>query len=284
MLAFLPLHTVLLCARKLSRSFKATLVFPNEEKKPSLSVGIAIVHHLSLLRDSLNQAKYVEEVQAKGVPDKDALAITLYRRGGEEYSVKDKLKGLDDYLAWLIPYFMSIPDEPEAAWQRISLPKGTAYELRDTAVRLTPFADTTPILDKEAGKERRVQQEELQEALKARMLGILQRKLKASARGGDAKVKIMIQFLLCIFKKRLDVALSEDDIKLVRSKDIAELIKDSGKAFFDDVTKVGVPEFINELILAHELADAYELTKRTRQEEQKEFIPALVESVEGDRQ
>lgn len=283
-LAFLPLHTVLFCARRLSQSFKMTLVFAGEEKPPSLSVGIAIVHHLSLLRDSLDQAKYVEEVQAKGVPGKDVLAITLYRRSGEEYSVKDKLEELDDYLAWLTPYFMSIPSEPDSAWQRISLPKGTAYELRETALRLTSFADTTPASDVAAREERKVQQKALQEALKADMLRILQRKLKASARGSDSNVKMVIQFLLCIFKKRLNVALNEDDVKFTKSDNIAHLFRDKDKAFLDRITSVDVPEFINELIIAHELADVYELTKRTRLEVQKEFVSAPVDNVEGVRQ
>ena len=283
-LAFLPLHTVLLCARELSQAFKDTLAFEGEEKRPTLSVGIAIVHHLSLLNEARKQARDVEEVQAKGVKGKAGLAITLYRRGGEEYGVKDKLEGLDDYLAWLTPYFMGIPEKPIPAWQRISLPKGTAYELRDTRVRLKPFADANSASSVDVKEGSESPREALQQALKVDMLRILRRKLKASAKGNDDNVKMMIGFLLCIFKRRLGIALDEDDTKLLNSKKLAELIKDRDKAFSDAITEVDVDEFINEFIIAHELADAYELTKQTRLKLQEEFAPPTFRSVEGVRQ
>lgn len=251
-LAFLPLHTVLLCARDLSHAFKETLAFKGEKAQPSLSVGIAIVHHLSLLRDALQQSGRAEN-SAKDVPGKDALAITLYRRSGEEYSVKGKLEQLDDYLSWLTLYFMPALDPPAPAWQRISLPRGAAYELRDTALRLSVFPANTA----------KHELEELQEALKYDMLRILKRKVKASVRSSDLEVKKIIRLLLIVFKKRLGISLDQDDFV---SENDYELIGSVSNILSETAAIVEIPEFIDELIIAHELADAHTLAKRTREE------------------
>lgn len=128
-LAFLPLHTVLPCARDLANKFKKDLIeFEVEEKgktsSPTLSVGIAISHHLEPLADALRLARQAEKT-AKGVDGKNALAVTLSKRSGADRTVKGSWSQLDqrlDRFVWL--------HRAEA------IPDGAAYELHDLALRL----------------------------------------------------------------------------------------------------------------------------------------------------
>ena len=77
-LALLPLHTALECTRKLADQFKATL-----DGAPTLSAGLAIVHHLEPLSEALTLARKAEKA-AKAIPGKNALAVTLSKRSGSE--------------------------------------------------------------------------------------------------------------------------------------------------------------------------------------------------------
>lgn len=98
-LALLPLHSALACARKLHDHFeqsvvKATALFPiedphkqREKVTPTLSVGIAIGHHLELLHDVRKRAKDAESI-AKSMPGKDALAIVASKRSGGDITVR----------------------------------------------------------------------------------------------------------------------------------------------------------------------------------------------------
>lgn len=129
-LAFLPLHTVLQCAKALADNFQNTLnKFTNkEDRSPTLSVGIAIVHHLEPLSDALELARAAEK-KAKGVAGKNALAINLSKRGGADriisgswiestYSFYNRLKKL---IEW---------------HQTDQIPLGFAFELHDLSIRL----------------------------------------------------------------------------------------------------------------------------------------------------
>ncbi|HWS84045.1 MAG TPA: type III-B CRISPR-associated protein Cas10/Cmr2, partial [Ktedonobacteraceae bacterium] len=130
-LAFLPLHTVLQCASRLAEQFRKELKdFADQEAKPTLSVGIAIVHHLDTLKEARKLAKQAEN-RAKGVDGKNALAITISKRSGESYNIagswetKEASQAIGDYLGKLINFCCDG-----------IIPGGTAYELRDLAVRL----------------------------------------------------------------------------------------------------------------------------------------------------
>jgi CRISPR-associated protein Cmr2 len=61
-LALLPLHTALKCAEELHAVFQSILSdFKDKEgRSPTLSVGIAVVHHISLLQDALEVARAAE--------------------------------------------------------------------------------------------------------------------------------------------------------------------------------------------------------------------------------
>lgn len=130
-LALLPLHTVIQCASKLSDSFKKALAaFSDGENSPTLSVGIAIVHHLDSLQESLSLARSTE-TKAKNIDDKkDALAITIRKRSGGETSVSGKWGDLNEHLERLISYFSAN-----------AIPDGTAYELQNLSLRLPSQGD-----------------------------------------------------------------------------------------------------------------------------------------------
>lgn len=150
-LAFMPLHTVLACTQKLAKEFSERLAPFKYDKdhSPTLSVGIAVVHHLDSLREALDLARSAEK-QAKGVSGKNAVAIKISKRSGEERAVAGKWGELDERIAALIQLYRDG-----------DIPEGTSYELRDLALRLAGPTD-------DAG---------LQQAMLADAKRILQRKL-----------------------------------------------------------------------------------------------------------
>ncbi len=150
-LAFLPLHTVLQCAKELAKDFhnKLSEFQYQKDKSPSLSVGIAIVHHLHPLSDALNIARAAEK-KAKDA-GRNALAVTVNKRSGGEYTTAGHWNVIDGQLEKLIEYTNTIPS-------------GTAYELQDMLQRLG-FSTGDSVL---------------QDAMQAEVRRILQRKLKIS--------------------------------------------------------------------------------------------------------
>ncbi len=152
-LALMPLHTVLACAQELAEEFSKRLKpfeYDKDHHSPTLSVGIAVVHHLDSLREALDLARSAEEKQAKGVPGKNAIAIKVSKRSGEERAVAGKWGELDERLTQLITLY-----------RNGDIPEGTSYELRELAQRLTGPTDV----------------DGLQEAMLADAKRILQRKL-----------------------------------------------------------------------------------------------------------
>jgi CRISPR-associated protein Cmr2 len=210
-LAFMPLHTVLQCAYKLAKDFSDSLKgFENDKgEKPTLSVGIAIVHHLYSLRDALNLARAGEK-KAKSVPGKNALAITLSKHSGADCTVAGKWDDLDKHLEQLIKCYRSD-----------GIPHGTAYELRDLALRLMGSTLTNSV-DHQA---------DFQKMIQAESKRILERKM---AQSGKEEVEK-------ILKSRLGIEREEVDDPKNKTVDIEE--------------------FTNELIIAQFLAEARELAK-----------------------
>lgn len=80
-LAILPLHTCLDCAEKLAQDFAERLKSfkPGNEPAPTLSVGIAIAHHLEDFADVRAWAKQAEALAKR---ERNSLAIRLEKRGG----------------------------------------------------------------------------------------------------------------------------------------------------------------------------------------------------------
>lgn len=179
-LALMPLHTVLDCAQKLADEFSKRLqpFKYDNNKSPTLSVGIAVVHHLDSLREALELARSAEEKQAKVVTGKNAVAIKVSKRSGEERAVVGKWGELDKRLTQLITYY-----------RNGSIPEGTSYELRELAQRLAGPTDV-------AG---------LQEAMLIAAKGILQRKLsirqKSRSQNGGAEGEKILNELLAMLSE-----------------------------------------------------------------------------------
>lgn len=134
-LALLSLHTALECADAVSEKFATTLSKVVETYaptlEPSLSAGVAIVHHLTPLTDAVELARAAEKA-AKSVEGKNALAITISRRSGGDYTIKGKRTELVERLDKFVRLFATN-----------QIPTGVAYEIRDLVLRLG--------LDPEAG-------------------------------------------------------------------------------------------------------------------------------------
>ncbi len=133
-LAFVPLHHVLDCAQVLNREFNhrlAEFTFNGDKGRdvqPTLSVGIAIAHHLDPLSDTLDLARAAEK-EAKKLPGKNALCIKVSKRGGAVTTVIGKWGNLDERLRWFIELHRA--DE---------VPDGAAYELRQLATDFKHFS------------------------------------------------------------------------------------------------------------------------------------------------
>lgn len=136
-LAFVPLHKVLQCGRDLADTFKTKLAKFNfreqengNEYQPTLSVGVAIAHHLEPLQDTLTLVRKAERA-AKKVDGKEALAIILSKRSGFDITIKGswKTEGLKRPLDQRLRDFAKLH-------QAGDIPDGAAYELRDLWMRL----------------------------------------------------------------------------------------------------------------------------------------------------
>ena len=145
-MAFVPLYTLIACARELHDCFGTTLnpqdsevTFTDQDgKKPTLSMGIAICHQIDPLSDALELARATERA-AKQVQDKDALAITLSKRSGADVTISGKWGELDQNLEAFVTLHRAD-----------ALSDSTAYQLRDMAERLTPKGGVPPTLPAEA--------------------------------------------------------------------------------------------------------------------------------------
>ncbi len=118
--ALLPLHTALSCAAQLATGFRTAMqpFMTNVAAPPTLSAGIGISHYLTPLVDAMALARTAESA-AKGMQDKNALAVTVSKRSGGETTVRGHWGEIDSRIATFI------------AWHQCNLfPDGAAYELR----------------------------------------------------------------------------------------------------------------------------------------------------------
>lgn len=109
-LAMLPLHTALRCARRLHDDFAEEIRQPvaslsPDVKRPTLSVGLALVHHLEPFGEAREWARKAESA-AKAHPDKDALAVVAVPRSGAETMVVSAWKKEPDreLEAWVVRF------------------------------------------------------------------------------------------------------------------------------------------------------------------------------------
>lgn len=131
-MAFLPLHTALLAARRLSYALAHTLsAYHSEYGSPTLSAGLVIAHHLEPLSDVLEIARHTEQA-AKNAYGRNALAITVVKRSGENTTIGGRWDSLYDRLNFMIDLHRT--DE---------VPDGVAYELKQ--LERTLDARTLPL-------------------------------------------------------------------------------------------------------------------------------------------
>ncbi len=128
-LAFAPVDVALRKANELSEAFAEAfdgLDVPLD-KKPTFSVGIAVAHHLSPLRDSLDAARAAEQI-AKHTAGRNAWAVRIVKRSGSPLDIHGK---------WGEPYAAIAALTADSAATGV-LPRGLAYDLKDAAIRLDP--------------------------------------------------------------------------------------------------------------------------------------------------
>ncbi|MFI5456521.1 MAG: type III-B CRISPR-associated protein Cas10/Cmr2 [Isosphaerales bacterium] len=122
-LAFVPVHTCLNCARALRDRLR-------RETGMSLSVGVAIGHFMENLEDLRDYGQFAEKA-AKAVEGKDALAVHLHKRGGSPIHVRGR--------------WSDNPDERLTKFAELMnqgiIPTKLPYELRDMAKLYEPWKD-----------------------------------------------------------------------------------------------------------------------------------------------
>lgn len=154
-LAFLPLHRVLACAAKLASDFRAALheyVTDLPGVTPTLSVGIAITHHIEPLSDALELAGKAEH-EAKRT--RNALAITVSKRSGADRTVSGPWGSLDHRLNLFVRLH-----------RLDAVPDGAAYDLQNLAWQL-------------GGPTRKTDDPDLLAAMRREAVRILKRKQPA---------------------------------------------------------------------------------------------------------
>lgn len=238
-LAFLPLHTVLTCAHELATAFARQLenfTAKDQTTHPTLSVGIAIVHHLSLLQDALTLARDSEKLAKKWRPTKNTLAITVSKRSGEKYSAVGGWEQIYPWLQQLIAYYYA--DD---------LSRGAAYELREVMQRLKLDQGNPPNDEVQKGEQDQImaqdksQSERLQEIIQIEAIRILRRKLGVPRK---KMTKEKEEQIMATFMQRLSMRKNG-----------------SGEPIVEQA--IDLEPFINELLVAQVLADTLKLAEGT---------------------
>jgi CRISPR-associated protein Cmr2 len=223
-LALLPLHTVLKCARELANNFRDTMkefTAPLDKKKPALgtisptlSAGIAVCHHIEPLSDALDLARKAEK-QAKAVPGKNALAVTVSKRSGVDRTVTGKWQPGEDVATAPAEQWRTL-DQRLTQFVRLhrkdEFPDGAAYELHNLYLRV---GETLP-----------------PEALNVEALRILKRK---RAQGGKAKIDEQLLLL-----QNIEQVLNLTDMTLERFANeiiIARIFADADRQAHPDTDK-----------------------------------------------
>ncbi|HTK09075.1 MAG TPA: type III-B CRISPR-associated protein Cas10/Cmr2 [Ktedonobacteraceae bacterium] len=255
-MAFLPLHRVLPCSLQLALAFREHMgAFLNAEGKPAtLSAGIAIVHHLELLQESLNIARAAEK-RAKGVEGKDAVAITLAKRGGEHYSVAGHWNNVDHYITQLMHFYASQ-----------SIPKGIAYDIRETVQRLEGLGD-------DSSSATNIIRADIQRILLRRLLNLHQG-LERDDRAPAAPERHVATTLYELLQARIcDTPDQFEDVRNYtrRQRKKLQMDKEEGnkvsiQPIRDARGNIDFQEFANELLIAQTLAETEMLLGTKRKE------------------
>jgi CRISPR-associated protein Cmr2 len=146
-LAFVPLHRAVECARDLADTFRERLAgfAAADGQAPTLSAGIGISHFLEPLSQALDVARRAESL-AKSQPGRDSLAVVVDKRSGTRTWLAGRWGDLDREL-----------EEYARLHAGDLLPDGAGFELRELGRLLegTEGADRELLLElvrKEAGR------------------------------------------------------------------------------------------------------------------------------------
>ncbi len=136
-LALVPLDTVLGCADELNSEFTRSMAqfVDADGKSPTLSVGIAVAHHLQPLTDALDLARTAEG-EAKKVDGKNGLAVIVDKRSGAPRTISGKFPELLQRFRELI-----------SLYRTTEVPVQLGYELRDLSRRLEVAGSAAGSLD-----------------------------------------------------------------------------------------------------------------------------------------
>jgi CRISPR-associated protein Cmr2 len=252
-LAMLPLHTAIQCVSDLASEFRDTLQgFTNDEgKAPTLSGGLAIVHHLHPLGDALSIARDAEKRAKKG--EKNSLAITLQKRSGPPCEIGGAWQTFDTRLEQLV------------ATCAESIPSGMAYELRELALRLNPDPEQKKAATSLSDQKASTSPDYIQYAA----LRVLQRKMgeTGAARQDKKAAALALYALKCMIGLTgTNSEKPEDALKTLyktldpQAKDPQLLIELEQKVGpMNKLQPVRVEELANELVVARFFANARRL-------------------------
>jgi len=150
LLAFLPVNQVLSCACELAAAFrKAMEPFRGDSSEAgTLSIGVAIVHRMEMLQQSLEWAREAEREAKRW---RNAIAVALHTRGGVPMTAVTAFKDdpyLDGWRQWLKAF-------------RAGLTRGFPYELQYLAREVENAslsseslrAEALRIFDRKTGRE-----------------------------------------------------------------------------------------------------------------------------------
>ena len=169
LLAFLPVNQVLSCACELAAAFrKAMEPFRGDSSEAgTLSIGVAIVHRMEMLQQSLEWAREAEREAKRW---RNAIAIALHTRGGVPLTAVTAFKDdpyLDGWRQWLKAF-------------RAGLTRGFPYELQYLAREVENAslsseslrAEALRIFDRKMGREGRATVEAYRPHLERAIHGI----------------------------------------------------------------------------------------------------------------
>jgi CRISPR-associated protein Cmr2 len=141
-LALIPINTAIPCAAALKSAFEASL------PGGTLSVGVAIAHHLESLQTAL---EYAREAEREAKKKRNSLAVALHTRGGAPAIAADEWNNstVENWDQWI------------ATFRGDGLSRGFPYELRQLAREFGGLSGRVAAAEQSARMGERLQQEAL---------------------------------------------------------------------------------------------------------------------------
>lgn len=208
-LALLPLHTALECARALALDFERALqAFGTPGTSPTLSVGLAVAHHVVDFAEVREQAKRAERL-AKSHRGKNALGIIVEPRSGVSLEAvgswtQDEHPSLDRRIVQWCELFAGekLPDKVAFALSEsveLLVPRKKQGAASAEEVELVSTAATTVVLGalarRRAGRGGSSVDAEVRKLVKEHFSHLLQRDLSSGPNDALVAVRALAQEL-----------------------------------------------------------------------------------------